>query len=108
MVNENFQDESWLDLYRSALVELENAKMTGRIQAARTEIVARLEKLETMPRLHAEERMAISDALSGLRVLEHEQARHDAEERQRILDRSLRSLRSVAPAILKMEQDQSS
>ena len=44
--------------------------MSGRIKDARTEIVLRIEKLQGMPGLHAEEHPALADALSSLRFLE--------------------------------------
>jgi hypothetical protein len=44
-----YQLEDWFSLYQSALVELEEAKMSGRIEAAHTAIVARIEKLVTLP-----------------------------------------------------------
>jgi Skp family chaperone for outer membrane proteins len=105
MMIEDFQKESWVALYRTAMLELERAKMSGRITAARTEIVARVEKLHTMPGLHPEERQAIEDALSGLRVLVEEEQRYSAEQKRHILDRSLQALKSVAPAILKTDED---
>jgi hypothetical protein len=72
---EDYQLEDWFSLYQSALVELEEAKMSGRIEAAQTAILARIEKLATLPGLHPEERQAIEDALRGLRSLEQEHAR---------------------------------
>jgi hypothetical protein len=47
----------------------------ARIEAAQTAILARIEKLATLPGLHPEERQAIEDALRGLRSLEQEHAR---------------------------------
>jgi hypothetical protein len=105
MMIEDFQNESWVALYRTAMLELERAKLSGRITAARTEIVARVEKLHSMPGLQKEERQAIEDALSGLRVLVKEEERYDAVQKQLILDRSLQALKSVAPAILKTDED---
>ena len=31
---ENYREENWVSLYQSALTELEQAKMSGRIEAA--------------------------------------------------------------------------
>jgi hypothetical protein len=59
---EKYDKESWLALYEAALIELEYATLYGRIKDARIEIVARVEKLQTMPGLHAEKRHAITDA----------------------------------------------
>ena len=95
--------ENWVALYHAALVELEQAKMAGRIKDARSEIVARVEKLKGMPGLHSDEHQAIADALSSLRFLELEEARQDKEKEQRALDASLEKLRSIAPAVLKTE-----
>jgi hypothetical protein len=100
-----FQDESWLALYRTAMLELERAKMDGRIKAARTEIVARVERLHTMPGLHTEERRAIEDALSGLRVLAAEEERYDAEQKRHVFDQTLQALKTVAPAVLRADED---
>lgn len=44
--------ELWVDLYRMAMMELENAKIAGRIGDARIEIAARLDKLRAIPGLH--------------------------------------------------------
>ncbi|MCU1300247.1 MAG: hypothetical protein JWQ87_531 [Candidatus Sulfotelmatobacter sp.] len=71
--------ENWVALYRAALVELEHEKIAGRIKVARTEIVARVGKLQNMPGLHADERQAIADALSSLRFLELEESRQNKE-----------------------------
>jgi hypothetical protein len=52
----DYEDENWVALYRLAVVELEHARMSGRIEAAQAAIVARMEALQHMPRLHADER----------------------------------------------------
>ena len=103
---ENYRQESWLALYNAALVELEHAALYGRIKDARIEIVARVEKLQTMPGLHAEEHHAIADALSSLRFLEQEEGRADAAKQRHALDLSLERLRSIAPAILKTQSEE--
>jgi hypothetical protein len=102
---DNYKNENWVALYRAALIELEQAKMSGRIEDARIEIVARIEKLHTMPGLHTEERDAIADALRALRFLEQEETHFDAEQNCRALDKALETLRSVAPAILKTQNE---
>jgi hypothetical protein len=48
-----------------------------------------------MPGLHTEERQAIEDALNGLKMLEREEERYQAEE-QRIAAMALEDLRRVA------------
>jgi hypothetical protein len=97
-MNDEYQNESWVDLYRAAMVELEHAKMSGRIDAARSEIVARIEKLHSMPGLHIDERQALQDALSGLRTLAEDEVRYDAEQKRRLEG-------TIAPSILRNEQD---
>ena len=70
------------------MLELEPAKMRGRIDDAKTEIAARLEKLLDFPGLHKMEREAIEDALSGLRMLEREDEQGRADElEERKIDR---------------------
>jgi hypothetical protein len=102
----DYEQENWVALYQSALVELEHAKMSGRIKDARIEIVARIEKLHAMPGLHTGERQGIADALGALRFLEQEETHFDAEQKCRALDRALETLRSVAPAILKTQNEE--
>lgn len=72
----DYDKEKWVQSYRSAFMELEHAKMTGRVGDARHEIAARLQKLKEISSLHTEESQAIEDALNGLRVLEREEADH--------------------------------
>jgi hypothetical protein len=88
--------ELWVDLFRMAMMELENAKIAGRIGDARIEIAARLEKLRDIPGLHAVEEQAIDDALSGLHSLERIEER-EADNERRIAERALRSLHVIAP-----------
>jgi hypothetical protein len=88
--------ELWVDLYRMATMELENAKIAGRIGDARIEIAARLERLRDIPGLHTVERQAIDDALGGLHSLECAEKR-DADNERRIAERALQSLRVIAP-----------
>jgi hypothetical protein len=45
----DYENEEWVTLYRTALLELEHAKMSGRIEATRTAIVARVENFRTCP-----------------------------------------------------------
>jgi hypothetical protein len=73
--------------------------MTGRVDAARIAIIARIEKLQTLPGLRPEERQAIEDALRGLRFLEREEARFNAEAERRAVEESLEKLRSVGHTI---------
>ena len=88
--------EFWVDLYRMAMMELENAKIAGRIGDARIEIAARLEKLREIPGLHTVEKQALDDALSALRSLERIEER-DGDDERRIAEKALQSLRVIAP-----------
>lgn len=95
---ERFENEEWVHLYQKAIVELEQAKMAGRICDARAEIAARIEKLRDIPGLHDKERQAIEDALNGMKVLEREDERAKADER-RIAEAALEKLRTIAPKL---------
>jgi hypothetical protein len=81
-VTKDYQNENWVSVYQSALTELEDVKMSGRVEAAQTAILARMEKLHTLPGLHLEERQAIEDALRGLRFLEREEVRHNEQHKR--------------------------
>ncbi|HKS75640.1 MAG TPA: hypothetical protein VJQ82_20685 [Terriglobales bacterium] len=87
--------QKWVELFHAALLELERAKMMGRIGDARSAIASRLEQLHTLPDLHTEERNAIADALAVLRSLEREQQVHEAHER-RVAEEALEKLKVVA------------
>ena len=83
------------ELYKTAMVELEHAKIAGRVHDVRAAIVARVEKLETLPGLHSEEHQA-TDALNSLRVLDHEEAQYQAGQKQRAIDSALQRLKDIA------------
>jgi hypothetical protein len=102
-----YGDEKWVEVYQKALMELEHAKMRGRIGNARTEIVARVEKLKSMPGLHAREDRAIDDALNALRFLEGEEERYDENQRRQALETAMRNLQSIAPRIKKIDDSAS-
>ena len=95
----DYEQSSWHQLYARAMVELEHALMSGRIMEARSEILLRLEALIDMLFLHAPERQAIQDALSGLRSIEREEAIYVAEEHRKAAKLALEKLRSIGPAI---------
>jgi len=95
----SYDQEKWMQLFKSALLELEHSLMTGRIVEAREEIVQRVAALRDMPGIHNEERQAIEDALSSLRVLEREEAKRQAEEQRKQAEAALEKLRSIAPKI---------
>jgi hypothetical protein len=95
---EDYQQEGWVSLYQSALIELDEAKMSERIKAACEAIVARMEKLSTLPEPYPAERQAIEDALRGLRSLEQEHARVTAEGKRFAVENIPENLRSSDPA----------
>jgi hypothetical protein len=99
-------NEKWVELYRSAMLELQHSLMAGRISEARAEITQRIEKLHDMPDLHAEERHAIEDALSGLRMLEREEIRRAKDQERKLAEETLERLRSIEPRIAKLESGQ--
>jgi hypothetical protein len=100
-------EEKWVTLYHAALVELEHGKMSSRIESARSEIAARVEKLRTLPGLHTDERHAIADALSALRALELEESRYGADHRRVVLDNASTTER-IPPAVLKKQNEENS
>jgi hypothetical protein len=83
-----------IDLYRMAMMELENAKIVGRIGDARIEIAERIEKLHDIPGLHIVEKQAIDDALAALRSLERTEEL-DADTERRVAGRALQGLREI-------------
>ena len=93
-----YDQEEWVRLYQRAILELEHAKIAGYIGDARIEIAGRIAKLATLPGLHPEERQALSDALSGLRILEREEVRYVADE-ARIAEEALESCESWRGAL---------
>ena len=92
----DYDKQKWYDLYRTALLELERAAMTGRITEARTEIASRLDILKHHPGLHQNEYRAIQDALHSLQMLEQEEARLAAEDRKRLLEEAKQKLQVLA------------
>jgi len=79
---EDYHQEDWVLVYRSALTELEQVNMPARIEAAQKAIIARMEVLQILPGLHPQERQAIEDALCGLRSLRREDARLRSEPKR--------------------------
>jgi hypothetical protein len=90
------EKELWVDLYRMAMMELQNAKIAGRIGDARTEIAARFATMLEIPGLHTVEKEALDDALTALRSLERTEERN-SENENRIAEKALQSLRVIAP-----------
>ena len=59
---------SWREFYQSAMLELDNTKLSQRISDARHAILDRAEEIMTAS--PSDERGALNDALRALRVLE--------------------------------------
>jgi hypothetical protein len=102
----DYDHEKWVEVYQSALLELEHSLMTGRLVDARAEIVARVEKLRELTGLHSAERHAIEDALKNLCVLEQDEVRYAAEEQRKAVQGALEKLRSIAPTIGRLQSGQ--
>jgi len=100
----DYSREKWIEIYQNALLELEHARMRGRIGDARAEIIARIEKLKTAPGLHEQEDRAIDDALNALRFLEREEERYDENQRRAALETAARKLESIGPKIKKLDE----
>jgi hypothetical protein len=75
----DFDDEKWIALYKKAILELDQAMVTHRIEEARAEISGRIERLRGVPEAHAEELHAIDDARRMLQLLEGEEQRARAK-----------------------------
>jgi hypothetical protein len=95
----DYDEEKWVAVYQSAVLELEQSLIAGRIADARAEIIKRIEALRSIPGLHGEERQAIEDAIHNLRVLEREDANDIAGEQRKAAEAALKRLRSIAPKI---------
>ena len=89
--------EKWVEIYKTAVFELEQSFMAGRIADARAEIVRRVEALRQLPGLHEKEQHAIEDALNNLRFLEREDV-HIAESRKKA-EVALERLHLLEPTI---------
>jgi hypothetical protein len=53
-----------------AMLELDPAKLKNRVELALLEIHRRIRELETTPAKNREERIALTDALNGVRTLQ--------------------------------------
>jgi hypothetical protein len=97
MPTPDYDKESWVELFHTAMLELTHAKMDGRISEARSSIVERMTKLQELPGLHREEIHAIQGALNQLRVLEREDRAYTADEKRRAIENAVETLISIAP-----------
>lgn len=102
MTVNDYDQEKWVELYRAAMLEFEHSPMAGRLADARAEIAKRLEKIQETLALHLAERQAIEDALTGLRVVEEEDARHSEAAAQSSTGR-LEKLQAMKPQIERAE-----
>src|SRR5258708_38004880 len=98
----DYSQESWVELYRHALLELKHSLMAGRLMDARAEIVKRVEKLRGVHGLHAEGKQAIEDALNAMRMLQREEARHAAQRPPSLGYAPLQKLPAIQPAIAEL------
>lgn len=64
--------KDWRELYRMAMLEFEPGKLKNRMELALLEIHRRIRELELAPTKNSAERLALDDALNGLRVLKRE------------------------------------
>lgn len=102
-----YDREKWFEIYQKALLELEHAKMLGRIGEARGAIRTRVQKLKEIPGLHAGEQQAIDDALNALRFLEREEERYDENQRRETLEVASRKIQSIGPTSKKLDDSAS-
>jgi len=93
--------QKWVELYKTAVFELEQSFMAGRIADARAEIVKRVEALRQLPGLHKTEQRAIEDALNNLRFLEREDAQ--ITEQRRKAEVALEQLHLLEPTIERLQ-----
>ncbi|MFZ0817781.1 MAG: hypothetical protein WAM78_19810 [Candidatus Sulfotelmatobacter sp.] len=63
---------TWARLYEAAILETDRSRLAARIQAADAAVKVRAQELSNHYEGTEEERVAISDALSGLKILRKE------------------------------------
>jgi hypothetical protein len=63
------QQESWMDAYKTAMLELDRSKLPVRIEQARVAVEQRLRELSSTSIGNEAQVQALSDALQNLRVL---------------------------------------
>jgi hypothetical protein len=69
---------AWQKVYREAILEVDDTLLREKIAAAQAVISVRLQELSRDHNGSGDERMAIADALNGLRVLREERQRRSA------------------------------
>lgn len=90
-------------LFQSAIEELENTRINGRVHDANDAIVARIERLRHIPGLHRSEQVAIEDALRTLRFMEWLGEYYPPAEKSEVTKHAIEKLRSVKPAIHRLK-----
>lgn len=70
-LNETLKYPKWQAEFQEVVIELDREKLFDKIKQFETAIFARLQELETLGDDH-EERQAIDDALTAVRVLKNE------------------------------------
>ena len=65
-------EQSWRTLYEAAILETDRSKLNERISLAERAIQARMEEIKSDPEASREEQLAISGAISGLKILRSE------------------------------------
>jgi hypothetical protein len=78
----DYDNEKWVELYRSAVLEFQHSLMSGRISDARAEIAARARKATGMPGLSLDN-VKLSANDSEPEVLEADRKRGRADNEQR-------------------------
>jgi hypothetical protein len=96
-LSKDYDREKCVKLYKMAILGLERAQLTVRIEEAHTEIAARIEALHEIPGLHTAEISPIDNAHRMLRLLEGAEERFAAYEKRRAFEEALQPLRVIAP-----------
>jgi hypothetical protein len=86
---------NWVSIYQAALIELEQAKISGRITEAQKAIIGSIEILSSMPNIQPEEKNALDHAVRSLRGLEED----EPEALRRAVTKTLDDLHLLGPAI---------
>lgn len=72
----------WKQPYEVAVFETDRSKLEERMEAAKFAIHARIEELSEDPQVTEEERVAINDALAGLKILQRKVEKNASRSRR--------------------------
>ena len=86
---------NWVSIYQAALIELEQAKISGRITEAQRAIIGSIEILSSIPSIRPEEKNALDHAVRSLRGLDQ----NEPEVLRCAVAKTLDDLRLFGPAI---------